>query len=116
MIKDAIGVGETEKEALQNACDLLGKDTIDVEFEVLQRPEKKVMGLFGGSKAKIRAWIQDEPADIAESYLKNILKLMGLGELTIKRTDEAERTVFDISGEDVGSLIGKRGETLDAVQ
>ena len=65
MIKEAIGVGDTEVLALEDACRQLGVETYEVEFETLQRAEKKILGLFGGSKAKVRAFIKIGPADTA---------------------------------------------------
>ena len=56
MIKEAIGVGESIEIALQNAYNELGIDstTEGVDFEVVQQPEKKKLGLFGGKDAKVK--------------------------------------------------------------
>ena len=50
MIKESIGTGETIELALENAYRELGIDssTEGVNFEVIQQPEKKKLGLFGG--------------------------------------------------------------------
>ena len=54
MIKEAIGVGETELDALNDAKRQLGlSETDEVEFELIQRAEKKKFGLFGGAPAKV---------------------------------------------------------------
>ncbi len=55
MIREAIGVGETEVLALEDAKRQLGIDESEiVEFEVIQRAEKKKFGLFGGAPAKVK--------------------------------------------------------------
>ena len=62
MLKEAIGVGETVVEAQEDACRQLGIEAHEAEIEVLQMPEKKLFGLFGGSPAKVRAYIATTPA------------------------------------------------------
>lgn len=116
MIKEAIGVGDTEVLALEDACKQLGVETYEVEFETLQRAEKKILGLFGGSKAKVRAFIKVGPAETAAQFVKDVLNAMDINSVEVKLTEEAEGAVIDLEGEEVGSIIGRRGETLDALQ
>ncbi len=124
MIKEVIGTGETEQEALENAKSQLelGEDA-EYDFEVIQRAEKKVLGLFGGKQAKVKLTIEIEdvvekksPADTAEKFLRDVIDAMNLKELTIEAEKTDESAVFNIEGEDVGYIIGRRGETLDALQ
>ena len=59
MIKEAIGFGETIEEALEQAKSALNaKAEDDIQFDVISTPKKKVLGLFGGSKAEVRAYIE----------------------------------------------------------
>ena len=116
MIKEAIGVGETEVLALEDACRQLGVETYEVEFETLQRAEKKILGIFGGSKAKVRAFIKTGPADTAAQFVKDVLAAMNINSVEVKVTEEEQGAVIDLEGEEVGSIIGRRGETLDALQ
>ena len=116
MVKEAIGTGETVLAAQEAACKELGVETHEAEFEVLQMPEKKLFGLFGGSPAKVRAYIATTPAQAAEEYLRDVLTHMGVNdvELTVEETEGG--AVFNLIGDDVGIVIGRRGETLDALQ
>lgn len=117
MIKEAIGVGETELDALNDAKNQLGLDeTADVEFEIVQRAEKKKFGLFGGSPAKVKITLKAEPADVAEDFLRNILNGMKLESVEIEKIEDEGAVNFNLSGEEVGYVIGRRGETLDALQ
>ena len=86
MVKEAIGTGETVLAAQEAACKELGVETHEAEFEVLQMPEKKLFGLFGGSPAKVRAYIATTPAQAAEEYLRDVLTHMGVNdvELTVE--------------------------------
>ena len=58
MIKDAVATGENVEVAFARACKELGVETIDAECEILEMPQKKTFGLFGGRPAKVRAYIQ----------------------------------------------------------
>ena len=119
MTREAIGVGETELEALNDAKRQLGlSETDDVEFELIQRAEKKKFGLFGGSPAKVKVIVQEEPEPEmgAEEFLRQVLDKMGLESITIEKKEVEGGIEFDLEGEDVGFVIGRRGETLDSLQ
>ena len=59
---------------------------------------------------------EDSPAGIAHAFLMELTKLMGV-DVTIDMGTDAEGNVFGyINGDTLGILIGRRGETLDAVQ
>jgi spoIIIJ-associated protein len=115
-MKEAIGIGETVELAREAACKQLGVESYEAEFEILQLPTKKTFGLFGGSPAKVRVYIEDDPAQIAADYLKNVLKHMGLENIKIDITKEENGALLSITGDDIGYIIGHRGETLDALQ
>lgn len=116
MLREAIGIGETVEEAKENACKELGVEAYEVEIEVLQMPEKKKFGLFGGSPAKVRVYIELSPAENAAQYLKEILCAIGIEDINIEISEEENGAVLELEGENVGFVIGKRGETLDALQ
>ena len=86
------------------------------QFEILQQPEKKILGLFGGSPAKVRAFYEITPIESAKAYLEEILKYMDLGEIEITAEEDENGAVITLDGENVAYIIGHRGETLDALQ
>ncbi len=117
MIKEVIGVGDTEVEALSDAKRQLGlDDSADVEFELIQRAEKKKFGLFGGQPAKVKVVIKETPEEKAEQFLRNVLDKMNLESIEIEKKVIEGGVEFDLSGEEVGFVIGRRGETLDSLQ
>lgn len=117
MLKEVIGVGDTELDALNDAKKQLGLDETDeVEFELIQRAEKKKFGLFGGAPAKVRIVIKDTPEEKAEKFLREVLDKMLLKNIDIEKKSEEGSVEFNLSGDDVGFAIGRRGETLDALQ
>ena len=65
MIKEAIGFGSTVDEAKEDAILKLGaKIEEDVQIEVISLPKKKILGLFGGAQAEVKAYVErpDKPA------------------------------------------------------
>lgn len=116
MLREAIATGDTIEQAKEAACRELGVESYEAEFEVLQLPVKKTFGLFGGSPAKVRAFIRTSPADAAVDYLRTILGHMGVTDVTFTVKEEENGALISISGENVGFIIGHRGETLDALQ
>lgn len=116
MMREAVGTGPTVEEAKEAACRQLGVDSYEAEFEILQMPVKKTFGLFGGSPAKVRVYIKENPAEKAAAYLKKVLSGMGVQNVSIRIQPEEGGALLSISGSDVGFVIGHRGETLDALQ
>ena len=120
MIKEAFGTGATLDEAKDAALKALeAPEDADVKYEVIERPKSKVLGIFGGSPAKMRAFyeFEDDPFAKAKDYVLNILKNLGVEEAEISvEADEEDVRISINCGDDYGSVIGRRGETLDAIQ
>ena len=116
MIKEAVATGETVEEAFEQACEILGVESHEAEFEILEMPVKKTFGLFGGSPAKVRAFIKSSPAQSAAEYLKKVVTAMGLHDIEVSIQEEESGAQLSLTGEDIGFIIGHRGETLDALQ
>lgn len=117
MIKEVIGVGATEQLALEDAKKQLGLgETDDFESEVIQFAEKKKFGLFGGAPAKVRVIVRETVEETAQNFIRQILDKMQLEDIQIESKGSEGAIEFDLSGENVGFIIGRRGETLDAIQ
>ena len=117
MIKEAICEGSDVQDALKKAKAQLGLDeTAEYEFEIIQTEEKKKFGLFGGRPAKVRVFIKDTPDERAEKFLRDVLDKMTLESVEIEKSTDENAVEFNLSGEEVGFVIGRRGETLDALQ
>ena len=116
MIREFIATADTIEEALSQACSQLGTNPDSTQYEVLQQPEKKKFGLFGGSPAKVRAYVEVTPLESAKAYLADVLSKMGIKDFEMNAEEVEGGAVINIEGEDVGFIIGHRGETLDALQ
>lgn len=120
MIKEAFGEAADINSAYEAAkAALCAPEDVEVQFDIVAQPQKKKLGLFGGSPAKVRAWyeIEELPFAKAEDYLKTILKGLGIEDPQINFEDDEEevRVTLDC-GDDYGAVIGRRGETLDSIQ
>lgn len=160
LIKEEFGIANSVEEATKIAIEKLGFQDSDYKIEIIDDVKPKVLGLFGGHPAKVRAYVElpDKPAkkrakkpslkatekpqkaikeekptveldyksldEIDENsapyktakYLINILEKMGVENVTIKAAVIENGTQLLIDGENLGVVIGRRGETLDALQ
>ncbi len=179
MIKEALGKADTVEEARERALAGLKaknkiKDTADIRYEVLEMPKAKVLGLFGGKLAVVKAFVelpdekpakkqpakgdrQKAPADKkaqpekkeknapakgentgaaaaeaagvpvdrleksgnaakAAAYITEILKELGCNDVKMTVDEKDDGAAINVEGDNLGVVIGRRGETLDALQ
>ena len=115
MIREAIATGDTVEQAFEKACAELGVESHEAEFEILEMPVKKTFGLFGGSPAKVRAFVRSSPAESAAEYLKTVVRAMGLTDIEVTIQEEENGALLSLTGEDIGFIIVHRGETLEVL-
>ena len=124
--------GKTVEEAINKACEELKVSREDLEIEVLTNGSSGFLGL-GAKNAQIRATVKEAAptagegaglptdassqaaAETAKKTLQDILKLLGM-EAGVQLTEEPERIVLNIAGDGSGLLIGRKGQTLDALE
>jgi spoIIIJ-associated protein len=123
--------GETIDQAIANAVARLGIPRERVRVEILNDARRGVLG-FGAQKARVRAWPREE-ATVASSWpagdvhegsaedaarvLREILGLMDVpAQVDATPGDSAGHVVLNITSEAGGLLIGRRGQTLDALE
>ena len=117
MIKEVYASEETVALAKQKACEMLGAEEENVEFEIIQQPSKKLLGVFGGKPAQVKAVLKESVASKALKILKEILYYMNLSSLeAVIVSEENSICNLKIIGEEVGYVVGRHGETLDALQ
>lgn len=107
--------GKSIEEALNLALEELNVPKEKVEVETIEEPSRGIFGLIGTKQAKIRVTIIDNPEDDAANFLKDVLKTMGL-EAQVKTDLSNDVLNIEVIGEDMGVLIGRRGQTLDSMQ
>ena len=115
MNREVITTGRTVDEALQKAYEELQVSSEESQFEILELPKKGFLGLKT-TPAKVRVFVEYSKADCAVDYLQKIFKGMGLDEVAIEVKETESGAALILSGEGLGVLIGRRGETLDSLQ
>ncbi len=106
--------GRTIEEAASLAAADLGLTLEEVEIEVLEEPSKGFLGL-GAKSAKVKVVPKQTALKTAMDFMKQVTEKMGLS-LNMSGRQEDNIIYIDVEGADAGTVIGKRGQTLDAIQ
>ncbi len=128
-MEDVEASGKTVGEAIAKALDQLGLDRSQVEVEVISEGRVGLFGL-GGESARVvvkplpeQVAVQSPTIQMALDFLCHLLELTGIDADVTARAPETpgdglgrSSAVLDVSGEDLGILIGRRGSTLAALQ
>ena len=92
----------------------LGIDEDDAEIEVVEEGSKGFLGI-GSKDAKVIVTAKDANSVIAKTFLSQIFDAMNM-DVEIDAKTNGENLDVEISGDHMGIVIGKRGDTLDALQ
>ena len=116
MAKELIVNAASVEAAKAMLIEQLGVPAESIRFDVLTEPVKKTFGLFGGSDAQVKGTVVSSPAEAARLFLLNVLEKMGVADVTVTIEEKDETCFLLVEGEDLGFIIGRRGETLDSLQ
>lgn len=108
-------IGKNVEDALQKALKKLNLNRDKVEIEILDEGSKGLFNLIGSKPAKIRVKIKRDYVGEAKVFLNDILKNMNI-ESNIEIKEEDNVININLSGDNMGLIIGHRGETLDSLQ
>ena len=109
--------GKTVDEAINKAMIRLNTTSDMIEYDVIDKGSTGLLGFIGGKPAIIKARKKETLEDKVMSFLDEMFKAMNL-EVTIDINYDAEAGNMDInlSGDEMGVIIGKRGHTIDSIQ
>ncbi|MBQ8682867.1 MAG: protein jag [Selenomonadales bacterium] len=133
--------GKTVEEAVASALKELQVTEDRVTIEVLEQPKSGLFGLIGVRPAKVAVTLiekeepviikepvvaeeaaeaaviadQEGPIAVGKAFLMDVFAKMNLN-VTIDQVDKEDIVLFDLKGNDLGILIGRHGQTLDALQ
>ena len=130
--------GKTVEEAVQAALKELQVTENDVTVEVLEQPKSGFLGLIGARPAKVAVTlikkeepkeeetitveteeampvVGEDPIAVGKAFLMDVFAKMNLT-VAIEVEEKEEVVLFDLKGNDLGILIGRHGQTLDALQ
>lgn len=107
---------KTVDDAITEALVQLGATSDQIEYEVIEKGSSGFLG-FNSKPAKIKARKKFTPEDIIRDFLTKVFEAMHMEvEIIIKQSDEENVFDVELKGDDMGVLIGKRGQTLDSLQ
>jgi spoIIIJ-associated protein len=108
--------GRTEDEAIELALEQLGLTRDDVSVEIIERSKTGFLGLKSSpAVVKVLYESMGERTVKVETFLEGLFERMGVDTSISIEEDESSINVI-LAGNDIGALIGRRGETLDAIQ
>ena len=110
-------IGKSKEEAIQKAVNQLGTPVEDLEIEVLEEGSKGLFGFLGSKDFKIKATVivKDTVETRILSFLNGLFEVMNI-EADIKIDMNSDSAKVSVIGDSAGQLIGRRGESLDALQ
>lgn len=114
-MKEVTTTGKTVDLAIEEACQQLGVSRDTVEFEIIDLPKKGFLGLKS-YPAKVRVFVHEDKVATAIQYITSVLDAMGAENYTLTHSMEEENLNVVLKGGDLGFVIGRRGETIDAIQ
>lgn len=107
---------KTVNDAITEACQRLTVTSDKLEYEVIEEGSSGFLGI-GSRPAVIRAKVKSSIEDVARDFLKDVFDAMNLAVVVDVKYDEINNSMdIDLSGDEMGVLIGKRGQTLDSLQ
>ena len=108
--------GKTVDDAITEALIQLETTSDKIEYEVVEEGSSGIFGIFAHD-AKIRVRKKECLDDTIRNFMVEILEKMEIYASPSVEIDEEEKLILiDVKGEDTSDLIGKRGQTLDALQ
>lgn len=112
----AKGTGKTKEEAIEDGLRRLGVNREDVEVKVINEAKNGFLGLIGAKPAVVEVIKKPDPDVIGREFLFELFTKMDVPVEIDVKYKENKTVYFDLKGENIGILIGKRGQTLDSIQ
>lgn len=110
---------KTVNEAITEACRKLGVTSDKLEYQVVEEGSSGFLGI-GSRPAVIKAAAKQEEISAektARNFLNDVFEAMGMQVVIDVLYNEEEKSMdIELSGDEMGVLIGKRGQTLDSLQ
>ena len=117
-MKKVVATGKTVREAVYSALAELNTTSDNVDINIISQPSKRLFGIMGDKDAVVEVThktVEIDPIDVAVDFLQKIFRQLAV-DVKINRYAEDEYVVLELIGDDLGALIGRRGQTIDSLQ
>ena len=108
---------KTVSDAITEACQKLGVTSDKLDYQVVEEGSSGFLGI-GAKPAVIKAAVKKSSVEeVARVFLNDVFQAMNMEvAIDIKYNEEEKNMDIELSGNEMGVLIGKRGQTLDSLQ
>ncbi|AWI14075.1 RNA-binding cell elongation regulator Jag/EloR [Caldifermentibacillus hisashii] len=114
-MKELTATGQTVEEAIEKGISQLKVSREKVDIKVIDEGKKGIFGIFGSRLAIVKLTVNVDPVMEAKQFLTDVCKQMDV-EVNIESTIDGKYVYFQLNSDKTGLLIGKRGQTLNALQ
>lgn len=114
-MKSVEKIGKSKEEAIELALKELNAEKDDIEIEVLEEGSKGFLGFLGAKDFKIRVTLKDNYEKSTRNFLNDIFDSLDII-ADINLDLKGDTLKVSVIGDSAGQLIGRRGESLDALQ
>lgn len=114
-MKQITATGQNVNEAVESALAQLKTTKDRTEILIIDEGKKGIFGIFGSRPAIVQVTVKADPIEEAKIFLVNVSEQMGVS-VKVDITKEGKNVLFNLSGEKIALLIGKRGQTLNSLQ
>lgn len=117
MTKSIRQTGKNVEVAIEEALNALQVTREQVEINVIDEGNRGLLGLIGSREAVVEVKVKETPMDLAIDFLKKVTEKMNLNiDIQIIKDESDDQITLNLTGENLGILIGHRGNTLDSLQ
>ncbi len=114
-MREITASGQTIEEAKENALNQLGLSEDQVKIEVIDEGKRGILGVFGSKRAYVKVTEVKDTVEDGKQLLVDISREMNVP-VDVQVTQNENEVIYDLVGEKLGLLIGKRGQTINALQ
>jgi spoIIIJ-associated protein len=114
-VKQVTATGQNVEEAVKSALAQLNTTKDRTEVSIIDEGKKGIFGIFGSRPAIVKVTVKADPIEEAKNFLVSVSEQMGVS-VKVDIIKEGKNVSFNLSGEKIALLIGKRGQTLNSLQ
>lgn len=114
-MREVTASGQTVEKAVQSALEQLNTTKDHVEVSIIDEGKKGLLGVFGSKRAVVKAVVKQTAIERGTAYILEITGNMNVP-IEVTTTVKGNHIYYELTGDKIAMLIGKRGQTLNALQ
>ena len=114
-MREITASGQTVEEAVQSALGQLNTTKDHVEVNIIDEGKKGFLGIFGSKLAIVSVKLVKNKIEETEKFIIDVTRNMDV-DVELTTTVKDNHVTFEVNGDKIALLIGKRGQTLNALQ